>query len=126
MSGSIERRGQISPFESPPRALVATSSAMTSERERASSSAHPHRNSTTEHTTGLPDTSSAISFHVGGCDHRVADCSSMLSATAAGLWVDPRRRSRSTVWWSHRVEPRVYSDADARSTTSRASAAVDK
>ena len=85
--------------------------------ERASSSAHPHRNNTTEHTTGLPDTSSAISFHVGGCDHRVSDCSSMLSATAAGLArVDPRRRSRSTVWWSHRVEPRVYSDADARST----------
>jgi hypothetical protein len=29
-------------------------------------------------------------------------------------------RSRSMVWWSHNVDPRVYRDADARSITSRA------
>jgi hypothetical protein len=44
----------------------------------------------------------------------------MLSSMLSSMAVSTLMRSRSMVWWSHNVDPRVYSDADARSITSRA------
>jgi hypothetical protein len=100
--------------------VVATSSAMTSEREMTSSSAHPQRNSTTEVTTGCFEKSVENSSQVGEFFSNAADCSSMLSSMLSSMAVSTLMRSRSMVWWSHNVDPRVYSDADARSITSRA------